>query len=116
MATKKPYLCCLDTVKPVRDTLDVINGKWKLPIIISISSGNERFTDIQESIAGITPKVLAKELKELEQHQLIRRTIIEDYPVKILYKPEPYADTLTPIIYALKDWGVNHRHKIFNKE
>ncbi len=116
MAAKKACSDCLGTVMPVRDALDVINGKWKLPIIISVGVGNERFTDIQESIPGITPKVLAKELKELEQHQLIKRVVVDDYPVKILYKPEPYADTLTPIIYALKDWGLNHRQKIFEKE
>ena len=104
---------CLDTVRPVRDALDVINGKWKLPIIISISVGNERFTDIQGSIPGITPKVLAKELKDLEQHQLIRRTVIDDHPVKVYYEPAPYSDTLTPIIQALKDWGINHRKRLF---
>ncbi|WP_029292652.1 winged helix-turn-helix transcriptional regulator [Chryseobacterium hispalense] len=116
MAVKKQYLSCIDTIKPVRDTLEVINGKWKLPIIISVSVGNERFTDIQDSIPGITPKVLAKELKDLEQHQLIKRIVIDDYPIKILYKPETYSETLTPIIYALKDWGLNHRKKIFHKE
>jgi DNA-binding HxlR family transcriptional regulator len=116
MAVKKGYCNCLDTVKPVRDTLDVINGKWKLPIIISVSIGNERFTDIQESIPGITPKVLAKELKELEEHKLIKRTVVGDYPVKISYTAEAYADTLTPIIYAMKDWGVNHRNKVFSAE
>ena len=116
MATKKPYLSCLDTVKPVRDALDVINGKWKLPIIISVGVGNERFSDIQESIPGITPKVLAKELKELEEHKLINRTVVGDYPVKIVYTAEPYADTLTPLIYAMKDWGINHRNKVFNAE
>lgn len=84
MAAKKAYLSCLGTVKPVRVALDVINGKWKLPIIISITAGNERFTDIQESIPGITPKVLAKELKDFERHQLIKRTIIEDYPVRTI--------------------------------
>jgi DNA-binding HxlR family transcriptional regulator len=115
MANKMGYLSCLDTVKPVRDAIDVINGKWKLAIIISLGAGNERFTDIQESIPGITPKVLAKELKDLEQHQIIRRVVIEDYPVKILYKPEPYADTLTPIIQALKVWGLNHRQKIMGE-
>ncbi len=113
MAKNKMFCDCLETVKPVRDTLEVINGKWKLPIIISVGVGNERFTDIQESIVGLTPKVLAKELKDLEQHQLIKRIIVEDYPVKISYKLTDYADTLTPIIYALKDWGVNHRKKIF---
>jgi DNA-binding HxlR family transcriptional regulator len=115
MAAKKTCCSCVDTVRPVRDALDVINGKWKLPIIISVGVGNERFTDIQASIPGITPKVLAKELKELEQHKLIKRLIVEDYPVKISYKLEEYADTLSPIIYALKDWGLNHRQKIFEK-
>jgi DNA-binding HxlR family transcriptional regulator len=116
MAQKKAYCSCIETVIPVRDALDVINGKWKLPIIISVSIGNERFTDIQDSIPGITPKVLAKELKDLEQHKLIKRHIKAEYPVKILYKAEPYTDTLTPIIYALKEWGLNHRKKIFHKE
>ena len=88
MATNKIHCSCLDTVKQVRDTLDVISGKWKLPIIISIGVGNERFTDIQESIAGITPKVFAKELKEPEQHKLIKRIITDDYPVEITYIPK----------------------------
>jgi len=115
MTSKKGYLSCLDTVKPVRDALDVMMGKWKLPIIISVGTGNERFTDIQESIPGITPKVLAKELKELEQHQLINRIITEGYPVKIAYQTTKHSETLWPIIYALKDWGLHHRKKIFNQ-
>lgn len=116
MAIKKTYQCCIETVRPVRDALDVINGKWKLSIIISISTGNERFTDIQNSIPGISPKVLAKELKDLEQNRLIKRTVIDDYPVRIVYQPEPYAETLTPVIQALKDWGINHREKMFNRK
>ena len=60
--------------------------------------------------------LLTKELKELEQHKLIKRVITPDYPVKITYQPEAYAATLTPIIYALKDWGLNHRQKIFGKD
>lgn len=115
MAVKKVHSNCLETIKPVRDALEVLNGKWKLSIIISVAVGNERFTDIQDSIPGITPKVLAKELKDLEQHQLIKRTIIDDYPVRITYHAEPYAATLNPIIFALKDWGLNHRKKLFKK-
>lgn len=115
MPLKMGYLSCLDTVQPVRDAIDVINGKWKLSIIISVMTGNERFTDIQASIPGITPKALAKELKALEQHQLIRRVVVEDYPVKILYQPEPYAHTLTPIIGALKEWGLTHQKRIVDK-
>ncbi|NUY81036.1 hypothetical protein HUK80_09030 [Flavobacterium sp. MAH-1] len=46
---------------------------------------------------------------------MIKRTIIDDYPVRIVYKSEPYAATLNPIIFALKDWGLNHRRKLFEK-
>jgi DNA-binding HxlR family transcriptional regulator len=116
VAVKREYCECIETIKPVRDALDVINGKWKLLIIISVSVGNGRFTDIQESIPGITPKVLAKELKELENHRLIKRTVIEGYPVKISYTLEDYANTLTPIIYALKDWGLSHRKKVMSRK
>jgi DNA-binding HxlR family transcriptional regulator len=115
MAAKKTQLSCLETVKPVRDALDVINGKWRLSIFIAVASGKERYTDILDSIPGITPKVLAKELKELEQHQLIKRTMLEDYPGKTSYSLESYAHTLVPIIESLKTWGENHRKKIFDK-
>ena len=113
MKKSKNYLTCLDTLKPVRDTLDVINGKWKLPILISIMVGNHRFTDIENSIPGISSKVLTKELKDLELNQLITRTVLDEYPVKILYKTTAHSDTLVPIIEALKAWGINHRHKLF---
>lgn len=112
MTKKKEHLDCLNTVKPVRDALDVISGKWKLLIIISISVGNCRFTDIQESIPGITPRALAKELKDLEHHMLIKRLIVESYPVKISYTLDDYAKSLTPVIDALKDWGINHQKKL----
>jgi DNA-binding HxlR family transcriptional regulator len=116
MAVKRGHSDCIDTVKPLRDALDVINGKWKLPIIVSIGVGNDRFSDIRDSIPGITPKVLAKELKDLEEHKLIKRTVVGGYPVQILYTSEAYADSLTPVVLALKEWGLNHRSKIFSAE
>ena len=83
------------------------------PIIISVMAGNKRFTDIQNSIPGITSKALAKELMDLEEHQLIKRTVIDDFPVKILNQPDIHVHTLIPIIDALKDWGLKHREKLF---
>lgn len=115
MTVKTKHQDCTDVLRPVRDTLEVINGKWKLLIIASIGGGNDRFTAIQDSIPGITPKVLAKELKDLEMNKLIRRVVVDDYPIRILYSLEEYADTLTPIIYAMRDWGVAHRKRIVEK-
>lgn len=104
---------CKAILTPVHDALDVIGGKWRMHVIISIRMGNERFTDIQHSIRGITPKMLSKELKELEMHKLIIREIENCYPVKIRYKLDPYTESLVPIILSLRDWGVAHKQRLF---
>lgn len=109
---KKEHVECLDNLIPLRDTLDVINGKWKLQIIISLWAGNKRFREIERSIPKITTKVLAKELKDLEEHQLVKRTVYDDAPVLIEYTLEPYTQTLVPVIESLIEWGRNHRKKI----
>ena len=107
---------CSKIILPIRDTLDVINGKWKLLIIISIKHGNKRFTEIERSIPKITSKVLAKELKELEVNKLIKRTVFDDYPVTIEYMITEYADTLENLIKEMMLWGINHRNKMLGKK
>jgi DNA-binding HxlR family transcriptional regulator len=104
---------CSDIIMPIRDTLDVINGKWKILIIIAIKHGNKRFGEIEKNIPNISSKVLAKELKDLEQHQLIKRTVYNDYPVSIEYSTTEYAETLGKIIYEMKEWGIQHRKRLF---
>jgi DNA-binding HxlR family transcriptional regulator len=113
--SKKKHTECTTSLLPIRDALDVISGKWKLQIIISISSGNKRFREIERSIPKITSKVLAKELKDLEEHKLIKRTVYDDSPVLVEYTLLPYANTLKKVIKSLNDWGVNHRKKIPGK-
>ena len=74
-----------------------------------------RFREIERSIPKITSKVLAKELKDLEEHQLIKRTVYDESPVLVEYTTTPYSSSLSEVIKALRDWGVNHRKKIFGK-
>ena len=78
--------------------------------------GNRRFREIETSIPKLNPKVLAKELKDLEEHQLIRRTVYEDdYPSRIEYTATEYAYTLKEVMLALHAWGVNHRKQILGR-
>lgn len=107
---------CIAAVRPLRDALDIINGKWKLQILVAIRTGHQRFREIERAIPGLSSKVLAKELKDLEQHQLIRRTVQEGPPVVVSYDVLPYATTLDPVIIALRDWGEKHRQKIMGRE
>lgn len=106
---------CLSDMLPIRDALDVINGKWKMMILISLIHGNRRFGEIQRSIPKINAKVLAKELKDLEEHKLIKRTVHDGYPVLIEYATTDYAKTLKKVMKELHSWGVNHRKKIIGK-
>lgn len=110
---KKEHKDCMSVLIPVRDTLDIIGGKWKLQIIISIWEGNKYFREIERSIPKLSTKVLAKELKDLEINKLIKRTIIEDYPVRIEYSVTEHTATLKSVIEALRDWGIKHRKEIF---
>ena len=106
---------CLSEMLPIRDALDVINGKWKMMILISIMHDNKRFREIERSIPKITSKVLAKELKDLEENKLIKRTVYDDVPVLVEYTPTDYVKSLEKVMRELQIWGINHRKKMFGK-
>ncbi|HET6228105.1 MAG TPA: helix-turn-helix domain-containing protein [Bacteroidia bacterium] len=113
--SKKTQTDCQSSILPIKDTLDVINGKWKILILVSIVHGNRRFKEIERSIPKINGKVLAKELKDLESHDLIKRTVYDEAPVVIEYTPTNYTESLEPVFDALRDWGLNHRKRIISK-
>ncbi|WP_221390293.1 helix-turn-helix domain-containing protein [Dyadobacter sp. NIV53] len=103
---------CTSQLLPIRDAIDVISGKWKLQIIVSISTGNNHFREIERSIPKLSSKVLAKELKDLEANRLIKRTVFESSPVSVEYTLLPHADSLQPVIESLRHWGTIHRNEI----
>ena len=72
-----------DKIGYVQDTLYVIGGKWKLPIIIAIYFGNTRFKDLKTAIPNITSRALSKELKHLELNRLIERNVDDFAPKKL---------------------------------
>ena len=100
----------------LQDTLYVLGGKWKLPIINSICNGNTRFTEIQQSIPRITSRMLSKELKDMELNNLVKRTEDRDAKVPILYESTEYCQSFGPIIAEMINWGISHREHIRNKE
>ncbi|WP_460674452.1 winged helix-turn-helix transcriptional regulator [Larkinella ripae] len=103
-------LHCLDQMRPIRDALEVIGGKWKIIILTAIMQGNRRFTEIETSLPNINPKVLANELKDLEEHLLIQR-IVRDH-LLIEYVATEYSYTLKKVMMELHAWGTSHGEKI----
>lgn len=104
-----------EKIKAIQDTMFVLGGKWKLPVILSIYNGNKRFNDIAGSIPGITNRVLSKELKHLEENLLISRNVIHDYPVKIEYTITDYCLTTEEVAAPLEKWGKTHQKKLRGK-
>jgi DNA-binding HxlR family transcriptional regulator len=100
---------CLSAMPALRQALAVLNGKWKLPILMALRTGSSRFGEIERSVPGISAKVLAKELKDLEDHRLIQRSVHPGPPVVVSYAVLPYAQTLDPLIFMLRDWGSQHQ-------
>ena len=101
-----------EEIQALQDTIYVIGGKWKLPIINSICNGNKRFREIERSIPGITTRMLARELKEMELNGIIRRTQDPDFPKKVEYESTDYCYSFGSIILEMIRWGKAHRKKI----
>jgi DNA-binding HxlR family transcriptional regulator len=104
---------CAGAMRPVRDALDLLGGKWKLPIIVGLLQGPRRFKHLQREVAGITAKMLSKELKELEQNDLVVRHVeAEVVPMAVTYTLAAYGEELVPVIEALWAWGSLHRARL----
>lgn len=103
---------CAGSIKNVLDALSVLGGKWKFALIVSLVQSSRRFNEIQQEVAGISAKVLAKELKDLELNGFIARKVYPTTPVTIIYEATEYSRTLKSVIGELSSWGEQHREKI----
>jgi len=103
---------CNQHITAVRDALYVLNGKWKLPLIVSLLTGPKRFKEIKRELNDITPKVLSKELRELEQNEFVTRKVFNTVPVSVIYELTEYSKCLDDLIEALRAFGQQHRERI----
>ena len=106
---------CSRMIIPVKDALEILSGKWKLPIIISLTLGTKRFKQISRDVSGITDRVLSRELKEMEVNQLISRKVYDSFPPRVEYTITRHGRSLHKVIGELRKWGLDHRKKIIGK-
>lgn len=104
-----------EEVQALQDTIYVLGGKWRLPIINSICNGNKRFREIERSIPGITTRMLSRELRDMELNKLITRTVYPDSPVLVEYESTDYCKSFGPIILEMIRWGKEHRKVVTGK-
>jgi DNA-binding HxlR family transcriptional regulator len=89
----------------LKDVLDVIGGKWAMPIIYNLSKGKMRFKEIERTIEGINTRMLVKELKNLEANGIITREVFATVPPTVEYALTVKGEKLLPSIKSLHQWG-----------
>ncbi|QHV93733.1 winged helix-turn-helix transcriptional regulator [Spirosoma endbachense] len=112
---KSTEAACQYELMAARDALEVIQGKWRIPIVISLTYGTKRFGEIHRDMPDISPKMLSQELKSLEENQIITRTLYDRMPVTVEYSLTPLGQSLQNLLVELRNWGKHFRKEIVGK-
>jgi len=93
----------------VRNTMKLLSGKWKMQIVsFLLKNGKTRFTELQRGVPGISPKILSKELQELQQSQIVSRTIMHPKLISVEYELTAQGKKLKSVINVITRWGTVH--------
>ncbi|MGE5627166.1 MAG: winged helix-turn-helix transcriptional regulator [Solirubrobacterales bacterium] len=90
---------------PMKLTMDLIGGKWKLTILWYLNEGTKRFNEIKKFLPDITQKILTEQLREMEENDLIVRKVYAVIPPKVEYSTTEYGKKLQVILNQMSLWG-----------
>lgn len=106
---------CRKNLIAVHDALDVLNGKWKIHVLASLTFKKKKFSDLQRDIRGISNKILSRQLKEMEMSRLVSRTVSDSQKNTFDYSLTEFGYSLRPVIESLTAWGTEYRTKMLGK-
>jgi DNA-binding HxlR family transcriptional regulator len=101
---------------PIQRTIALIGDKWKIIVICTLKDGTMRFGEIQRAMDGITPKVLTRQLRDLERDGLIDREVFPQVPPRVEYSLTALGRSLLPILAQLHDWAVTNSTALLARE
>lgn len=94
-----------DTVCPVLSTARIISGKWTLLMLRDLAAGPCRFSELERSLAGISPRTLSIRLRSLEEEGIVERREYAEMPPRVVYRLTPKGLHLVPIVEAMREYG-----------
>ncbi|MFI6871258.1 winged helix-turn-helix transcriptional regulator [Nocardia sp. NPDC050406] len=92
--------------------IDVVGGKWKLHLMWVLGEGPVRFGQIRRLLDGVSEKVLAENLRQLEAVGIVHREIFPEVPPRVEYSLTPLGQTLNEALRPLEEWGDRHRNEL----
>lgn len=97
---------------PVKDLLARIAGKWTVLIVIRLSDGPMRFSELKRGIAGISQKMLTSTLRDLEQDGFVARVVTPTIPPRVDYALTELGRDLLGPLHILGTWAIANRHRV----
>ncbi len=101
--TKKEASCGVSC--PVQRTAQVLDGKWTTLVLRDLLGGKKRYSELQRSLQGISPRLLAARLKALEQQGLVTRTVFATVPPTTEYALTAQGRKIMPVVQAMAAYG-----------
>lgn len=103
-------LCKKAFVLAIKDSLNVVSGKWKMAIVCTLLSGPKGFAEIERLLDTISPRMLSRELRELEINGVVaREPVATEGSRSRKYALTPSGQRLETIITVFATWGKQHR-------
>ncbi|MET8824742.1 helix-turn-helix domain-containing protein [Streptomyces sp. NPDC004610] len=93
------YFCGIDAA------MDVIGGKWKVLILWALDERPHRFGELRRELPGVTEKVLAAQLRELEADGIVHREEYDEVPPRVEYSLTARGTSLNAALEPLGAWG-----------
>lgn len=97
----KEYAC------PIELAVSVFAGRWKISIICQLLQGKKRYGELKKIITGVNHKMLAEQLRELEEAGIVKRKVYPVVPPKVEYELTELGKGLGPVIEYLREWGAH---------
>jgi len=96
-------LCASDC--PVQRATQIFDGKWTTLVLRDLLGGKKRYSELQRSLAGISPRLLSARLRLLEQQGLVQRTVYDTVPPTTEYTLTRQGMAIMPVVQALAAYG-----------
>ncbi|MDQ4045217.1 MAG: helix-turn-helix transcriptional regulator [Chloroflexota bacterium] len=90
---------------PVARTADLIGNRWTPLILRDLAVGEKRFSQLERSLSGISPKTLSERLKRLEEAQVVSRRCYAEVPPRVEYALTEKGEALLPVIDTMREFG-----------
>ncbi len=97
---------------PSREIMVHLTGKWSVLLLIALRDGTMRFAELRRKVNGVSERMLAKSLQQLEAHHLLVRTSYPVVPPRVEYMLTPLGQEAAARIASLTDWIEEHVHDL----